>query len=158
MRNKNGVKKCEICSRIESIKSGKNRFFVQELKTGYVVLGDYQTFRGYTLFLFKHHVEELQELDPQTRKSFLFEMSLVAEAVGKVFMPDKLNYELLGNSDRHLHWHIFPRYIDDPAAGQPVWVIPKKERTSIQPTRAWLLEHAALLKKNISDLEAGDAK
>ena len=46
---------CLICERIEMIKDNENKFFVKELKTGYVVLGDNQHFRGYTLFLYKKH-------------------------------------------------------------------------------------------------------
>ena len=40
---------------------------------------------------------------------FLEEMSIVAEAVSKAFNADKMNYELLGNGNTHLHWHLFPR-------------------------------------------------
>ena len=46
---------CLICERIEMIKNNQNKFFVKELKTGYVVLGDNQHFKGYTLFLYKKH-------------------------------------------------------------------------------------------------------
>jgi len=45
----------------------------------------------------------------------------LAEAVYKAFLPRKLNYELLGNSEAHLHWHIFPRYQNDPIPQWPVW-------------------------------------
>ncbi|MFQ9902176.1 MAG: hypothetical protein ACLRWF_11240 [Ruthenibacterium sp.] len=41
---------CMICERIRMIQKGTNPYFVQELNTGYVVLGDHQHFRGYTLF------------------------------------------------------------------------------------------------------------
>lgn len=41
---------CLICNRIEMIKNNDNKFFVKELETGYVVLGDFQSFYGYTLF------------------------------------------------------------------------------------------------------------
>lgn len=45
--------KCLICERIELIRKGENPFFVAETKTGFVVLGDFQFFRGYTLFFFQ---------------------------------------------------------------------------------------------------------
>jgi diadenosine tetraphosphate (Ap4A) HIT family hydrolase len=48
-------------------------------------------------------------------------MAHVAEAVFRAFAPRKLNYELLGNSVSHLHWHIFPRYDNDPNPQWPVW-------------------------------------
>ena len=41
---------CLICDRIKMIKEDRNPYFVKELKTGYVVIGDHQHFKGYTLF------------------------------------------------------------------------------------------------------------
>jgi len=55
-------------------------------------------------------------------------MALVAEAIFNVFKPYKLNYELLGNTDRHLHWHIIPRYKTDPKLNAPIWIIDKSIR------------------------------
>ncbi len=119
---------CLICDRIKVIKRGDNPFFVKELRTGLVVLGDHQYYKGYTLLLCKKHVSELHELDKDYRKMFLKDMSLVAEAVFKAFHPAKLNYELLGNTEPHLHWHIFPRYADDPTPQGPVWYLDKEVR------------------------------
>ncbi len=104
---------CDICNRIELIKSGKNPYFVKELKTGYVVLGDHQHFRGYALFLCKEHKTELFHLKKEYRTTFLEEMNIVAEAVSKAFNAEKMNYELLGNGESHLHWHLFPRRSGD---------------------------------------------
>lgn len=50
---------CIICDRIKMIKKGKNPYFVKELETGYVVIGDFQHFKGYTLFLSKADKSEL---------------------------------------------------------------------------------------------------
>ena len=74
----------------------------------------WQYFRGYTLFLCKECVSELHELPPEYRQKFLFEMSIVSEALYNAFHPVKLNYELLGNGCRPLHWHLIPRYGTDP--------------------------------------------
>lgn len=86
--------KCEPCERIQQIKEGINLYFVAELETGYVVLGDHQS-----------------------------EMAQVAEAVYFAFKPKKLNYELLGNGDPHLHWHIFPRHSNDVRLWGVTWNI-----------------------------------
>lgn len=104
---------CLICDRIQQIKEGTNPFFVRELETGYVVIGDHQFFEGYTLFLCKEHKTELFHLDEGFRQKYLMEMSMVAEAVAKAFHAEKINYELLGNGDTHLHWHLFPRTAGD---------------------------------------------
>lgn len=128
------MQKCLICERIELIKKNQNKFFVKELPSGYVVLGDYQYYSGYALLLSKTHTDELHKLTPEDRSQFLEDMALTAEAVYKTFQPNKLNYELLGNFDSHLHWHIFPRYKDDPQADRPVWVIPYSVRSAEMPS------------------------
>lgn len=113
---------CMICERIDRIKEGRNPYFVKELKTGYVVIGDHQRIKGYSLFLCKEHATELHFLEPSFRDEFLHEMAIVAEAVYHAFKPDKLNYELLGaGSGIHMHWHIFPRRKGDTPTRGPVW-------------------------------------
>lgn len=119
---------CLVCKRIELTKQGKNPYLVKELETGYVVLGDYQRFKGYTLFLCKECASELHFLEKEFRNKFLQEMSLVAEAVYKTFKPDKLNYELLGVGQAvHMHWHFFPRRTGDTPTPGPVWKLDKAE-------------------------------
>lgn len=145
---------CFICEQIEKIKNGDNPFFVKELETGYVVLGDYQFFKGYTLFLCKNHVFELHELEPEFKNKFLEEMSLVAEAVYKTFQPKKLNYELLGNLVPHLHWHLFPRHEDDPLPNMPAYLIDKKIRCaeSTKPDETELKSMVNKLQKSLDKL------
>lgn len=123
---------CMICDRINMIKEGTNPWFVKELDTGYVVIGDNQHFKGYTLFLCKEHKTELFQLESAYKLRFLEEMSIVAEAVSKSFGAEKMNYELLGNGDTHIHWHLFPRISGDLEGygnnGKgPVWWYPMKK-------------------------------
>ncbi len=118
---------CLICERIEMIKQKSNPYFVMELETGYVVIGDHQHFKGYTLFLCKNHVSELHELPKDFRVKYLEEMSIVAEAAYNAFKPEKMNYELLGNGDSHVHWHLFPRVTGDTPKKGPVWWLPREE-------------------------------
>ena len=123
---------CLICDRIELIKTGDNPYFVRELETGYVVIGDHQYFEGYTLFLAKEHVTELHHMEAPVKLRFLEEMSLVQEAVSKAFSAQKMNVELLGNGDAHAHWHIFPRREGDMKGNGlngrgPVWWVPWEE-------------------------------
>lgn len=123
---------CFICDRIKMIRDGTNPYFVKELETGYVVIGDNQHFRGYTLFLCKQHKTELFQLDHRTKMRFLEEMSVVAEAAARAFGAEKMNYELLGNGDSHLHWHLFPRVSGDlegygNQGKGPVWWYPREK-------------------------------
>ncbi|WP_156299689.1 HIT family protein [Streptobacillus canis] len=140
---------CLICERIEMIKNKNNPYFVKELKTGYVVIGDNQHFYGYTLFLYKEHGEitELFHLEKEIQSKFLEEMTLVAKAVSIAFEAEKMNYELLGNGDAHVHWHLYPRKVGD--LGEyghngkgPVWWYPMEKMYSDEnrPTKQELEE------------------
>lgn len=142
-------KKCVICERIDLIKSNNNPYFVKELESGYVVIGEHQFYKGYTLLLSKIHVSELHLLE--NRDQFLKDMATTAEAVYKAFSPKKLNYALLGNSCEHLHWHIFPRYRNDPSPKQPVWAndMSAFEKDSTRPTIKELDKLKQLLKKEL---------
>lgn len=124
---------CLICDRIEMIKNGENPYFVKELKTGYAVIGDNQHFYGYTLFLYKNHdYTELYQMDLSDRLEFMKEMTIVAQAAANAFDCDKMNYELLGMGDAHLHWHLFPRRNGDIGdcgnhGRGPVWWYPMEK-------------------------------
>ena len=126
---------CLICDRIKMIEENTNPWFVKEMETGYVVIGDHQHFKGYTLFLCKQHKTELFQLDHATKMKFLEEMSIAAQAVAKAFGAEKMNYELLGNGDTHLHWHLFPRVSGDLEdygnhGKGPVWWYPMEKMYS----------------------------
>ncbi len=113
---------CEICTRIADIQSGNHPGFIAELPTGYAVLGDSQFFRGYTLFLCKTPSPDLEDLPRDFKLQFLSEMALVSEAVSNVLKPHKMNVESLGNMVPHLHFHLFPRFLEEAEPTKPVWL------------------------------------
>ncbi len=150
---------CLICDRIEMIKNGENPYFVRELETGYVVIGDHQHFKGFTLFLCKRHETELFHLDREFKMKFLEEMSIVAEAAARAFDAEKMNYELLGMGDAHLHWHLYPRRTGD--IGEygnqgkgPVWWLPMNVMydDSTRPSAEELAEIKKLLAAELDKL------
>jgi len=104
----------------QGIYEPKNLVFY-ESHTSVAKLNPDQAFEGYTFLTLKWHEEELYNLADKDRKRFLEDMSLVANALSKALKPDKMNYELLGNSMPHLHWHLIPRYTLDPMWGRPIW-------------------------------------
>ena len=151
---------CGICERIQMTKEGCNPFLVKELETGYVVIGDFQHFKGYTLFLYKEHVVELFNLAPEIRAKHLEEMTLVAEAVSKAFGADKMNYECLGNGagGAHIHWHLFPRKTGDiDGYGNngkgPVWWYPM-EKMYADETRPGPEELEEMKQRLLKELDA----
>ena len=90
---------------------------------------------------------------------FLEEMSVVAEAVSNAFGADKMNYELLGNGDTHLHWHLFPRRVGDienygNKGKGPVWWYPMEKMYSDEnrPSEEELEEMKSILLDEIDKL------
>ncbi len=121
---------CGICAMIDRIKAAAFRDFVAELKSCYVILGDQQFYRGYCVLLAKLHATELYLMPADAARLLSDELRLVAEAIAAVVKPWKMNYECLGNSEPHLHWHLFPRSEDeaDELRRGPIWLRPESER------------------------------
>jgi diadenosine tetraphosphate (Ap4A) HIT family hydrolase len=115
---------------IDRIKAGAFRDFIGELKSCYVILGDQQFYRGYCVLFAKLHATELYLMPADTARLLSDEMRLVAEAIATVVKPWKMNYECLGNSEPHVHWHLLPRNESEPADLRrgPIWLRPESER------------------------------
>lgn len=119
---------CGICAAIDRIKAGEFRDLVAELNSCYVILGDAQYYRGYCILFAKIHATELYLMPADAARALFDEMRLTAEAIAAVVKPWKMNYECLGNSEPHVHWHLFPRYETDELRRGPIWLRPESER------------------------------
>jgi diadenosine tetraphosphate (Ap4A) HIT family hydrolase len=107
---------------------GEDPEFVTELSESYVVLADEQAYRGYCILFLKDHHEHLVRL-PLGRQLRLYEdVARVGGALARELAPLRLNYACLGNLVTHVHWHVTPRYPDDPEPQHPIWVRPLGER------------------------------
>lgn len=84
-----------------------------------------QTYRGHCQLVFDaRHACRSDELSDQEWRSFCDDLFIAQRAILDVTRPDHINVELLGNVVPHLHWHIVPRYFDDPRWGMPIWTTP----------------------------------
>lgn len=116
---------CDLCGLLDAVEAGQHAGFVASLRTGTVVVSPVSQYhRGYSLFVSRTCVPELHDMPERRRVEFLREMSLVTEAMWRAFRPRKLNYELLGNSVAHLHWHLLPRHKGDPLPRIAAWENP----------------------------------
>ena len=86
-----------------------------------VVLADEPDYPGFLRVILNTHVKEMTDL-PATDQQALMRVVLAAEAaLREVMAPDKVNLASLGNVVPHLHWHVIPRFADDPHFPNPVW-------------------------------------
>jgi diadenosine tetraphosphate (Ap4A) HIT family hydrolase len=68
----------------------------------------------------KRHVVEPYELLGEERAAFWDDVLFAAERLARQLEPQKLNYEIHGNTVAHLHAHIYARYRGDRFVGGPV--------------------------------------
>jgi len=119
---------CSACDRIARIRDKRDPEFVVELPSSFVTLADEQVYKGYCIVFLKDHHESLTALSYEQRMRLFEDVMRVAGAIEKVLEPARINYACLCNWVRHVHWHVTPRYQDDPEPAHPIWVRPLAER------------------------------
>lgn len=124
---------CLACDRIALIPHDRNPDFVAELQESYVTLADEQAYRGYCILLLKDHHEHLADLPVERQLRLYEDVARVAAALRRELAPRRINYACLGNLLTHVHWHVTPRYPDDPEPQHPIWVRPLAERRVALP-------------------------
>jgi diadenosine tetraphosphate (Ap4A) HIT family hydrolase len=67
------------------------------------------------------HVKEMTDLPEDARAHFMQVVFAVEAVLREVLRPHKLNLASLGNITPHLHWHVIPRFADDPHFPNPIW-------------------------------------
>jgi diadenosine tetraphosphate (Ap4A) HIT family hydrolase len=122
------ARNCGICAIIGRIESGSFDDLVAELPRSWLILGDAQFYRGYCVLFAKRHITEMHLMPRGEAHELLDELIAVGKTLERVVKPQKLNYECLGNQEPHVHWHVFPRYAEDPMRLAPIWLRPEAER------------------------------
>lgn len=107
--------------------------FIADLGLTRAYLHDDQFFPGWTVLVFCRHATELFHLAPTERMQLIEEVNLVANTLSQIYEARKINYELLGNQLPHIHWHLIPRLVTDPAPLEPVWRVHHEPVTLSDP-------------------------
>jgi len=124
---------CSACARIARIAERRNPDFIATLSESHVTLADEQAYRGYCILLLKDHHEHLDALPLERQRGLFDDVVRVAAALRSETAPLRINYACLGNFVTHVHWHVIPRYADDPEPTNPIWVRPLSERRVTLP-------------------------
>lgn len=113
-----------IHERVALARAGQNPTVIGRTASGWAVMGDAQLPRGYCLLLPDPVVPSLNALDEAGRRVFLLEMAAIGDALLAVSDAFRINYEILGNGDRALHAHVFPRLASEAPERlrAPVWI------------------------------------
>jgi diadenosine tetraphosphate (Ap4A) HIT family hydrolase len=112
---------CPLCPPRNPAAEDRHEIAPLAISTLYLY-GD-QRFRGYSVLVFDaRHAVTLAELSKSEYARYMDDLRISVRAIAVALDPGHMNVELLGNAVPHLHWHIVPRYKDDPRWGSPIWV------------------------------------
>jgi len=95
---------------------------VAQLTVSSLYLAANQTYRGQCLLVLDiRHATRPDDLSRKEWCAFCSDLHAAEMAIAGAVKPDHMNVAALGNVIPHLHWHIIPRYRDDPRWGAPIW-------------------------------------
>ncbi|MCI3920739.1 HIT family protein [Paenibacillus sp. TRM 82003] len=90
-----------------------------ELRSSDIYLFRDQRYRGRCVVALQEHKREWFELREDLMLVYTRELAATAQALQRVFRPDKLNYAVYGDIVDHFHYHLVPKYRDGFGWGQP---------------------------------------
>ncbi len=125
---------------------------ISRLAISTLYLEKIQTYRGHCVLLFDpRHVTRIDELSAAEWQQLSADIRAAELALIEVFNPDHINIASLGQVVPHLHWHIVPRYCDDPRWGGPIWTTTAAEMQKIYLDTGEYLEIAASIRQALAD-------
>ena len=86
---------------------------IGELESSKLYLFREQSHKGRVIVAHKKHVSEITDLTKEERALYMEDIAKVADAMHKIFHPDKVNYGAYGDTGHHLHFHLCPKYKDE---------------------------------------------
>lgn len=112
--------KCELCT------TPGGTILWEDLRCR-VVQADEPGYQGFCRVIWKSHVREMTDLSPADRLHCMNVVFAVERAMRDALSPAKINLASLGNFVAHVHWHVIPRFTDDPHFPQPVWATRQRD-------------------------------
>ncbi|MEO1767883.1 HIT family protein [Thiobacter aerophilum] len=89
-----------------------------------VVLAQEAGYPGFCRVIWQAHVKEMSDLAADERRHLMDVVFAVETVLRRLIKPAKINLASLGNQVPHLHWHVIPRFLDDPHYPMAVWAPP----------------------------------
>ncbi|NLP33331.1 MAG: HIT family protein [Oligella ureolytica] len=92
-----------------------------------IINADDTYYPAFTRVIYQSHIKEMSELSPIQRHELMDFVYLVEEVQHEVLEPAKINLAQFGTMVPHMHWHIIPRFKDDPHYPDAIWSTAKYE-------------------------------
>lgn len=91
-----------------------------------IILVQDPAYAGYCRVIWNAHVKEMTDLPTGDRLHVMAVVLAVEEVLRELLQPAKINLAALGNMVPHLHWHIIPRFADDPHFPDAIWATARR--------------------------------
>jgi diadenosine tetraphosphate (Ap4A) HIT family hydrolase len=105
---------CELCA------SSGGEIMWRDMLCRVVLVNDPEH-PGFCRVIWDKHTREMTDLAEIERQHMLRVVCAVEKVLRDLLIPDKINLASLGNVTTYVHWHVIPRYQDDPHFPNPVW-------------------------------------
>ena len=76
---------------------------------------------GFCRVILNAHAKEMTDLAEADRARLMGIVYAVEGLLRELLAPEKINLASFGNVVPHLHWHVIPRFSDDPHFPHSVW-------------------------------------
>ena len=116
---------CGYCMRGELLDAFG--IYICDLSVSTLILFKEQSHPGRCIVAYKDHVSEIVDISDANRDAFFSDVNRAAKAIHAAFHPDKVNYGAYGDTGRHLHFHLVPKYRDQEEWGGVFQMNPQKK-------------------------------
>jgi diadenosine tetraphosphate (Ap4A) HIT family hydrolase len=117
---------CELCS-----KAGGEMLWDDGFAR--VVLAGVSEHPGLCRVILNAHEREMTDLAETDRARLMATVFAVEGLLREMLAPEKINLASFGNVVPHLHWHVIPRFSDDPHFPNSVWSARVREGARLLP-------------------------
>ncbi len=76
---------------------------------------------GFCRVILNAHRKEMTDLPDADRTRVMEIVFVVEKLLRELLVPEKVNLASFGNVVPHLHWHVIPRFADDPHFPNSAW-------------------------------------
>lgn len=101
---------CAYCGN-EQVLAGFG-IFICNLPASKVYLFKEQSHKGRCIVAYKDHAADIADLNDSDISAYYQDVAKVSRILHKLFNPDKINYGAYGDTAKHIHTHLVPKYKD----------------------------------------------
>ncbi|MGY3214575.1 HIT family protein [Mucilaginibacter sp. HD30] len=125
--------RCAFCT---IVKNESNETWVTDMEYGSIFLNYNQSFYGRLLYVPFNHYSTIQEIPVDQYVEYCIELRILGSVLQDEMKAELVNYAMLANKVKHVHWHLIPRYKSDERWGEAPW--PNNSK-SLDEKEVWIL-------------------